>query len=89
MNPLRLASLAASPLLLAQKGEVTVASRFPWPFGWTLHSLGSRLRGNDGGFGGGALGMTGFFAGMTWVRARNDVSCARSLDGRGMEPLRG
>ena len=55
MNPLRLASLAASPLLLAQKGEVTVASRFPWPFGWTLHSLGSRLRENDGGF----AGMTG------------------------------
>ena len=54
------------PLLLTQKGEVAVASRFPGSSGWTLHSLGSRLRGNDGGF-----------AGMTGVRARNDVSCAK------------
>ena len=38
------------PLLLAQKGEVRVASWFPGSSGWTLHSLGSRLRGNDGGF---------------------------------------
>ena len=36
------------PLLLAQKGEVTVASRFPGSSGWTMRPLGSRLRGNDG-----------------------------------------
>ena len=36
------------PLLLAQKGEVAVASRLPGSFGWTLCPLGSRLRGNDG-----------------------------------------
>ena len=54
------------PLLLTQKGEVRVASRFPGSSGWTMRPLGSRLRGNDGG----ALGMTG-------VIARNDVSCAK------------
>ena len=35
------------PLLLAQKGEVRVASRFPGSSGWTVRPLGSRLRGND------------------------------------------
>ena len=35
------------PLLLAQKGEVAVASRFPGSSGWTVRPLGSRLRGND------------------------------------------
>ena len=53
------------PLLLAQKGEVRVASRFPGSSGWTMRPLGSRLRGNDGG------------AGMAGVIARNDVSCAK------------
>ena len=38
------------PLLLAQKGEVRVVSRFPGSSGWMMRPLGSRLRGNDGGF---------------------------------------
>ena len=43
------------PLLLTQKGEVRVVSRFPGSSGWTMRPLGSRRRGNDGG----AAGMTG------------------------------
>ena len=59
------------PLLLTQKGEVAVASRFPGSSGWTLRPMGSRLRGNDEGA-----------AGVTLLLQRSRERGNRSVVGR-------
>ena len=63
------------PLLLTQKGEVAVASRFPGSSGWTLRLMGSRLRGNDEGA-----------AGVTVVSQRSLYGGGKCGEGEGASP---